>query len=148
MKIFHQRGNKERLFKNMKFVNNLNEEILPVDKKEQIIQDFIDFVLNKFDLDGEGLTIVISYDSEDAKQMKSFGKYIPDEDYLLIVASNRNLADVLRTLVHEIWHHKQKLENRLEVDSNNDGSEIENEANAMAAIVMREFGRENPLIYE
>jgi hypothetical protein len=29
-----------------------------------------------------------------------------------------------------------------------DGSETENEANAMAGVLMREFGRENPEIFE
>ena len=29
-----------------------------------------------------------------------------------------------------------------------DGSEIENEANSKAAVMMREFGRDNPTIFE
>jgi hypothetical protein len=33
-------------------------------------------------------------------------------------------------------------------DNNADGSEIENEANSEAAIIMRKFGRDNPIIFE
>ena len=61
---------------------------------------------------------------------------------------NRNLADVLRTLGHELVHEKQKIEGRLHVGAGDDGTEIENEANAEAAIIMRKFGKANPIIFE
>jgi hypothetical protein len=56
------------------------------------------------------------------------------------------MADILRTLAHELVHHMQNL-NGDELNGD-DGSGIENEANAMAGVIMREFGRENPEIFE
>jgi len=54
----------------------------------------------------------------------------------------------LRTLAHELVHRKQQLEDRLYVGAGDDGSDIENEANAEAGVIMRKFGKANPIIFE
>jgi Zn-dependent peptidase ImmA (M78 family) len=148
MRIFHPYGTKERLFEMMGRVNNLNEEVLPVEKKNEIIKKFVDFVDKKLKLGDDLPKIVISYDEKEAQNMKSFGKYTPETNELRVVALNRNLADVLRTFAHELKHNEQRIKGILKPDSNDTGSEIENEANAFAGIAMREFGKENPIIFE
>ncbi len=53
-------------------------------------------------------------------------------------------------VAHELVHHKQNLEGRItnpEIDGA-DGSEIENEANAVAGVIIRKWGRIHPEIYE
>ena len=149
MRVFHAYGSKERLFEMMGRVNNLNEQILPVEKKNEVIKEFVAFVQKKLGISDEQIPkIVISYDEKEAPNMKSFGKYTPETNELRVVAVNRNLADVLRTLAHEIIHHKQYKEGVLKPGSNDTGSEHENEANALAGAFMREFGKENPIIFE
>jgi hypothetical protein len=61
---------------------------------------------------------------------------------------NRNMADVLRTLAHELVHHKQNELGKLDPNSGKTGSDIENEANIKAGIIMRDFGRGREEIYE
>lgn len=51
------------------------------------------------------------------------------------------MADILRTLAHELVHHMQNLDDRLQDNSGDDGSPEENEANALAAVIMRQYGR-------
>ena len=58
------------------------------------------------------------------------------------------MADILRTLCHEMVHHKQNEAGRLKSDTGKTGSEIENEANAQAGILLREYGQHNEVIYE
>jgi hypothetical protein len=58
------------------------------------------------------------------------------------------MADMLRTLAHELVHHKQNVEGRIYNDSGETGSEIENEANAKAGVILRNFGKQNSMIYE
>lgn len=128
-------------------VNNLNEEILPVEKKNEIIKEFVEFAQKKLGLK-DLPKLIISYDEKEAQDMKSFGKYTPETNELRVVAANRNLADVLRTLAHELIHHKQRQDGVLKPDSSNTGSDIENEANALAGVFMREFGQKNPIIFE
>ena len=148
MKVFHSYGSKARLFEMMGRVNKLNESILPKEKKEEVIKEFIGFAKEKLGLDDDMPKIVISYDEKEAPGMKSFGKYTPETNELRVVAINRNLADVLRTLAHELIHNKQRNDGVLKSDSNETGSEHENEANALAGVFLREFGQKNPIIFE
>jgi Zn-dependent peptidase ImmA (M78 family) len=148
MRVFHAYGTKGRLFEMMVRVNKLNEQILPKEKKDEVINEFITFVKEKLGLGEEMPSVKISYDEKEASGMKSFGKYTPKTNELRVVAINRNLADVLRTLAHELVHDKQRKEGVLTADSNDTGSEHENEANALAGELLREFGQQNPIIFE
>ncbi len=148
MKVFHQYGTKERLLEMFVRVNKLDEAALAKEMKESIIDEFINNANSFLEMGDEGPNVTISYDPTEAAEMASFGLYTPDSGDIRVVATNRNLADVLRTLAHEMVHFKQHKDGRLNADSNGDGSEIENEANAQAAIIMRMFGRENPIIFE
>lgn len=146
MRINHPNGSKERLFEMLNRVNSLNEEILPDEKKNEIITKFIDEVCEYLDVDKD--KIEISYDPTEAAEMTSFGKQTPSTGIIRVVATNRNLADVLRTLAHELVHRKQEKEGRLYVGAGDDGTDIENEANSEAALIMRKFGKTNPIIFE
>lgn len=146
--MFYPYGSKQRLFEMMQKVNKLNEELLSKEEKNEIIGQFIKEVTEYLDINENCMNIEISYDSEEAAKMFSFGKNTPETGIIRVVAANRNLADVLRTLAHELVHEKQKQEGRLHVGAGDDGTEIENEANAEAAIIMRRFGKTNPIIFE
>ena len=126
----------------------LNEEVLPVETKNNTIKEFIKYADKELGLEGDVPDFKLSYDSALAQEMKSFGKYTPDSGELVVVAANRNLADVLRTIAHELIHHKQHKEGRISNDSSTTGSDIENEANALAGVLMRNFGKDNPIIFE
>jgi hypothetical protein len=79
---------------------------------------------------------------------KSFGGYSPSEKKIYLSVANRNLADVLRSLAHELVHAKQDEEGRLTEESGETGSFEENEANSVAGTVMRFYGRENYYIFD
>ena len=74
----------------------------------------------------------------------SFGEY--GNNTIKIVIKDRHFMDVARTLCHELVHWKQDLEN-IQLDGST-GSEIENQANAVAGIVMRKFGRMYPEYFQ
>lgn len=75
---------------------------------------------------------------------QSFGKYTNDDKTIRVVVRNRHPLDIMRTLAHELVHYKQDLEGRIQPNSGQTGSPIENEANAMAGRIMRRFGRTHP----
>jgi hypothetical protein len=93
-------------------------------------------------------TIKLVNSPEYTQTYHSFGGYMPSEQKIITVVHNRNMADILRTLAHEMVHHMQNLDDRLTPKSGEDGSPDENEANSLAGVIMREFGRNNPHIYE
>jgi len=148
MRVNHPYGSRERLFEMVKKVNRLNEALLPKEQKEEVINQLVDFACEYLGISPDDVNIEISYDPTEAAEMFSFGKQTPSTGIIRVVATNRNLADVLRTLAHELVHRKQQLDGRLHIGAGDDGTEIENEANAEAAIIMRRFGKANPIIFE
>jgi len=74
----------------------------------------------------------------------SFGQYNPNSKEITVNIENRHIVDILRTLAHELVHYKQDLENNIESDSGNTGSDIENQANSAAGVIMRMFNKKHP----
>lgn len=70
----------------------------------------------------------------------SFGIF--DGESIKVVIKNRHPIDIIRTLAHELVHWKQKQTGQ-ELDGS-DGSSTENDANAVAGIIMRKFGKMYP----
>lgn len=79
---------------------------------------------------------------------RSFGEYNPNERSIKVFYLNRNTADILRSLAHELVHHRQEELGMIEAKSGETGSEIENEANALAGILLRDYGKQNVNIYD
>jgi hypothetical protein len=75
--------------------------------------------------------------------------YYNTSGFLVVYVKDRAIVDVIRSLGHELVHHKQNLEGRLKdaVKDGEDGSPIENEANAKAGEIVRRYGKLNPSIY-
>lgn len=116
-------------------------------KDKELIKNFIAYC--KKELSIQSLPY-IKFVGEKAWVMerKSFGEYNPAENTAYVYYLNRNTADVFRSLAHELTHHRQVELNMIGGESGATGSDIENEANAFAGIIMREFGKYNPAIYE
>ena len=77
-------------------------------------------------------------------QQPTFGRYENGNHVLYVALMNRHPNDILRTIAHELVHYKQDTEHRLEPDSGTTGSPEENQANAIAGIVMRHFNKQYP----
>lgn len=120
----------------------LHESFTP--QKAPLMKKFVEYACRELNINEPQIHIINS--PTYSQEHKSFGGYIPSEQKILVVVHNRNMADILRTLAHELVHHMQNLKG--DELNGDDGSEIENEANAQAGIIMRKFGRENPEIFE
>jgi predicted GNAT family acetyltransferase len=72
------------------------------------------------------------------------------DGYLCVYAKNRAIIDICRSIAHELVHHKQNLEGRLldTAKDGDDGSPIENEANAVAGVIIRKYGKLHPELYQ
>jgi hypothetical protein len=119
----------------------------PQEASDNVIADFIDFAAKALDLQ-KVPKITFSDDQELAKNMHSLGAYNPKSDELLVVKGPRLTADILRTLAHELVHRKQDELDPLSKEDGATGSPIENEANAAAGVLLRQFGKYRPEIFE
>lgn len=75
---------------------------------------------------------------------KSFGSFNTETNEIQVEINGRHMIDSMRTLAHELVHYKQLLDDRINPDSGETGSNIENEANAVAGIIMRRFDKKFP----
>jgi len=116
--------------------------------RSKTIKSFIKYAINELGIQKPPSGLTLSYNNDNAKSMHSFGSFDPNNDKIWLYVKNRNMADILRTLAHELVHRKQAEDGRLELDSGKTGSDIENEANAQAGILLRKFGKQNENIYE
>jgi hypothetical protein len=78
------------------------------------------------------------------QQQPTFGRFDNESETLYVALANRHPNDILRTIAHELQHYKQGKEHKLGPDAGTTGSPIENEANAVAGIVMRHFNKNFP----
>ena len=88
-------------------------------------------------------------DGEFATTLKSYGGFDPVNNDIFIYVTNRSIPDILRTLAHELVHLKQRQDGYIGGNEDGEtGSDVENEANAGAGILLRDFGKLNGYIYE
>ena len=124
------------------YSKNLTEEI---QHKEfgHMLDSFVSFAADKL---GIATMPKVRYkNSED--DYNSFAAYNPSKHELSVSTKNRHPMDIFRSVAHELVHHKQKEEDRIGKDvaaEGSTGSDIENEANAKAGIIMRQFAKAHP----
>lgn len=74
----------------------------------------------------------------------TFGRFENEKVLITIGLANRHPLDILRTLAHELVHFRQLLQDKLNNTSGETGSPEENEANAVAGVIMRHWNKAHP----
>lgn len=115
------------------------------DSKENFVDMFRKFLPLAMKIIGlKSLPKMVFEKSVDSPDQPTFGQYVNDEKILFVGISNRHPNDILRTIAHELVHYRQDLDKLLNHESGETGSPEENEANALAGIVMRNFNKRYP----
>ncbi len=121
------------------------------DKTKVHLQDFLSHVSNELKLESLPQINLLN-DKGYSLAHRSFGGYSPGAKSITVNTSDRHIVDVYRTLAHELVHYKQDVQGRLTPDNVAEagatGSEFENEANTLAGIIMRNYAKRNPRIFE
>jgi hypothetical protein len=113
-----------------------------------ILHDFVRFAAEHLELDSLPKFDFV-FDSKRSVEHKSFGGYAPGDEHITITVKNRHVMDVCRTLAHELVHYKQDLNKELEdPEAGSTGSPQENDANAQAAIILRNWGKKHPNLFD
>jgi hypothetical protein len=112
------------------------------------IGEFVKYAIKNLEIQKPPRNLTFSYDNAAAKEKRSFGYFDPNANKIWVYCKNRNMADILRTLAHELVHRKQDEDGRISYESGKTGSDIENEANAKAGILLRDFGKQHEEIYQ
>ena len=110
---------------------------------EQTVYDFIAYAAQHLDIE-KMPHIELHTDPDWSARERSFGRYSPETHTLEVNLANRHIMDILRTVAHELTHCKQHLSQPLPDHAGNTGSAWENQANAVAGAIMRDYAQANP----
>ena len=119
-----------------------------MDRKDtyKVLLAFIEFAAKHLELKSLP-KFDFKFDTKRSVEHHSFGGY--GSEYINITVVNRHIMDVCRTLAHELVHYKQDLNHELDgEDPGATGSPQENEANAEAAVIMRNWGKKYPNLFD
>ena len=127
-------------------VRNIIKEQSPTPKGDEMLDQFLTFCQNKL---GYYTPVQVQLvDNRD--EIKTLASYNLQNNEVKVYSKNRALADILRSVAHELVHHKQLEDGRIDLNNppQDIGGEIEDEANAVAGQLIKEFGYGDRNIYE
>lgn len=114
---------------------------------EQTVQEFIAWACDHLQIKDKP-EVNLSDDKEEVKDKRTFGTTQPTGEIWVYLGS-RNTADILRTLCHELVHFRQfEIGTAKKHMSEKQRLRVEDEANAIAGRMMREYGQQHVDIYE
>ena len=113
---------------------------------ETIIDNFIDFGKNYLSLPNDFKVIL----TDNGSGIDTLGNYNIKDKTIKILTKDRAIPDIIRSIAHEMVHHQQNDRGDLKgsPEEGETGSPWEDEANAKAGKLVRDFGEENPEIYD
>lgn len=116
------------------------------DKQKETIKEFIKFVKGDLDLKSTP-SVVLQNGRKNLKTTANYD-YTKSDKVIRVNVKNRMVFDVMRSIAHELVHHKQYEQGRLEVKPPDIGGEIEDEANAKAGQYIKMFAQKDSTIYD
>ncbi len=105
------------------------------------IVKFIKFVNDELAIDQPFKVKLVTQRDDD---LRTYAYYNPSNGDVKVYCRDRGLADVLRSIAHELIHHHQNQMGKLEEPTQDVGGEIEDEANSVAGQLVKKFGYANP----
>ena len=107
-------------------------------EKQHRIHKFAEYCCEQLGIDVPELNLKPHNDTS------ALGYTSMEDGSVTIVVGDRHQMDIMRTLAHELVHCKQMTTHTPCGDT---GSKDENEANALAGVLMREWGQQNPDLF-
>ena len=116
------------------------------DKGKEQLKDFALFVIKELGIE-KAPTIAIQNGRKKLVTTANYD-YTKENKIIKVNAHKRALVDVMRSLAHELTHHKQFEQGRLKVQPPDIGGEIEDEANAKAGQFIKMYAKKDSSIYD
>jgi Zn-dependent peptidase ImmA (M78 family) len=116
------------------------------DKGKTQLKEFALFVIKELGIENAP-TIAIQNGRGKLKTTANYD-YNKENKIIKVNAHKRALVDVMRSLAHELTHHKQFEDGRLKVQPPDIGGEIEDEANAKAGQFIKMYAKKDHTIYD
>jgi hypothetical protein len=109
----------------------------PDNEALRVVLQFIKFAKRYLDMVDHNITVKMVHANPDMPLTTAC--YDPNHDLITVIVQNRHPIDCCRSIAHEMIHQRQKYQNRLNGVVQEIGGDIEDEANAAAGRVVKEF---------
>lgn len=111
-------------------------------EKMELLRDFVEFVCEKIGMENP---ITIHFRNGRDEYIKTTASYVPSENSNHINYQGRSLVDICRSIAHELTHNRQIEIGKFNLGEKvqNIGGEIENEADSVAGMLIKDFTHNN-----
>ena len=116
------------------------------DNKKKKLNEFTKFVVKELGIKNVPTIAVLG--KRDGLKTTANYDYGKENKVVKIYGRNRLLVDVMRSIAHELTHHKQWEDGKLKVRPPDIGGPIEDESNAKAGQFIKLFAKKDPTIYD
>jgi len=116
------------------------------DNRQDKLTEFSKFVIKELGIKSPP-TIVIQTNRDGLKTTANYD-YSKENKVMKIYAGPRLLVDIMRSIGHELTHHKQWEDGKLKVRPPDIGGPIEDEANAKAGQFIKLYAKKDSSIYD
>ena len=123
------------------------DESTDPDQLKKILNRFYSSCVSKLQLENPP-QLRLETTPEWSQENGSFGQYDSDSNTLILATAGRHVLDILRTMAHEMTHRQQDEREPLPLDAGATGSPWEDQANAMAGRIMRDWADEQPEMFD
>ena len=143
-----------KFIKDKEIIKEENDIVIKDDNHPYDYEDydkFIDYVVDELNIENPPTVYVEKEASSD--YTGGTYRYKGGTERIKVRSKGRSLMDILRSIAHELVHHKQKEDGMFEgkeviKDIPEVGGPIEDEANAIAGRLIKKYGKENKHLYE
>lgn len=125
----------------------MSKELESLKQHSDLIQEFYQYCKTKLNLQEDCKISFLINEKNAQNPLGNTGHYIPEEKKVCVYISGRHFKDIARSLAHEIVHHLQNCEGRLENINTEDNyfsndeymKELEREAYEKGNMIFREW---------
>lgn len=121
----------------------VDEELEFDEEKMATTKKFLNFCCDELELQGKFVCKIV-FDRE-SNGIKTTAYYLDTEKLVAVYGKNRMLGDILRSIAHELVHKQQHEQGKIEYPVQDVGGEIEDEANAVAGVLVKKFIKEDEM---
>lgn len=112
-----------------------------ISNKKLLVAKFLKFVNDELNINRPFKVKLATQRDDD---LRTYAYYDKSSGLIKVYCKNRGVADVLRSIAHELVHHLQNQRQELDVQHPDVGGKVEDEANAVAGQLVKKFGYANP----
>ena len=108
-------------------------------ERKEIIREAVKFICGELKIKQ---TFSIKLSKNRKGGFVTYAFYNSEDKSIHVYVKNRGLADIIRSVFHEIVHRKQDEENKIDINKppQDVGGDIENQANSKAGELIKKFG--------